>query len=150
MARNTELRLATEGATRWDWWPLARLLTVLGAFGSLASLSSHSLDLGSLQSLPGRVFEVFTFFTLLSFALAHLYLMLIMLPLYALVTLNDTFYDLSVWVIKTVLRPRSKGAVAAAGLCGELLLFGAVAALVIQATGGDLGSVALVLRSPFR
>ncbi len=132
MALDTELRFAREGATRWDWWPLARLLTVLGAFGTLACLSGYSLDFASLRGLPGRVFEVFTFLTLLSFALAHLYLMLLMFPLYAAVTLNDSFYDLSHWVARKAFGVRSCRLLATLGLIGEVALFWALIWIVRQ------------------
>jgi len=51
-------------------------------------------------------------------------LMLLMFPLYAAVTLNDTFYDLSCWAARAVLRLRSPCAVAFGGLCGEVAIFG--------------------------
>lgn len=115
----------THETTVWDWWPLARLLITASVFGFAAH---HYLgwtpDLRELATLPRRVFEVLSFCALISFGLAHLYLILLMFPIYAVVTLNDTFYDLSVAACRVVLRPRSNHAVALAGLCGQLALFG--------------------------
>lgn len=113
-----------EGPTRWDWWPLARLLTVLGTFASLAWLYfGWTLDPFQVLSLPRRVFEVFSFFTLLSSGLAHLYLVLLMFPLYALVTLNDVFYDATLWIASRAFPVRSRRVLMAIGLSGEILLF---------------------------
>ncbi|MBI5595378.1 MAG: hypothetical protein HY928_04740 [Elusimicrobia bacterium] len=129
MAPSTE-----ETPTRWDWWPLARLLTVLAVFGILAHARlGWTLDFRPLREFPRQVFEVFSLFTLLSFGLAHLYLVLLMLPLYALVTLNDTFYDATIWVARTVFRLRPGRVLSLAGLGGELLLFAAGAALIHRA-----------------
>jgi len=80
----------------WDWWPLARLLTT----GTVLGFAAHRYlgwtpDLRPLATLPRELFEVFSFFALISFGLAHLYLLLIMLPLSSVVVLNDTFYDAS-------------------------------------------------------
>ena len=119
---------------RWDWWPLARLLTVLAVFGILAHVRlGWTLDLGPLRVFPRQVFEVFSLFTLLSFGLAHLYLILLMLPFYALVALNDTFYEATIWVGQTVFRLRPGRVLSLAGLGGELLLFAASAALIHRA-----------------
>ncbi len=124
MALRPELRLAPEGATRWDWWPLARLLTVLAFFGALAHLRfGWTLDPAQVLTLPRRTFEVFSFFTLVSSGLAHLYLVALMFPLYAVVTLNDVFYDAGRAVFEA-LGVRSQQALNTLGLGGELLLFG--------------------------
>lgn len=128
--------VAPEQPTRWDWWPLVRLLTVLSVFGGVAYHFGWQIGATEALGLPGRVFEVLSFFTLVSFGLAHLYLVLLMFPLYAVVTLNDTFYDLSLWTLRTVFRMRSGRALSAAGLCGEILLFGACAALISRALAG--------------
>lgn len=81
MTPDTELRLAPEGATRWDWWPLARLLTVLSIFGALArNRIGSTFDLAQIAFLPRRTFEVFSFMTLVSSGLAHLYLLVLMFP----------------------------------------------------------------------
>ncbi|MBI3298353.1 MAG: hypothetical protein HYZ75_09340 [Elusimicrobia bacterium] len=137
MALDTELRSTPEGATRWDWWPLARLLTT----GAVLGLAAHHYlewtpDLRHLARLPREVFEVLSFFSVISFALAHLYVMLLMFPLYAVVTLNDTFYDLSAFILRAAFRLSGPG-LAVAGLAGEILLFGAV--------GGLLGRLVRIL-----
>ncbi len=134
MATTPNAAVFPEQPTRWDWWPLVRLLTVLSVFGAIAYF-----DLGwkvratEALALPRRVFEVLSFLALLSYALAHLYLILLMFPLYAVVTLNDTFYDMSVWTLRTVFRMRSGRGLSLAGLCGEILLFGAAAVPICRA-----------------
>ena len=121
----------------WDWWPLARLLTT----GAVLGLAAHfylgwTPDLRHVARLPREVFEVLSFFTLVSFALAHLYLMLLMFPLYAIVTLNDTFYGLIQWLCGAVLRIRSKRLLAVGGLLGEVLMFGGLALLIRHFVAG--------------
>lgn len=111
--------------TVWDWWPLARLLITVSVFG----LGAHyylgwTPDLRALATLPRRIFEVLSFCALISFGLAHLYLILLMFPIYAVVTLNDTFYNASLWTACAILRIRSSRCLAISGLFGEILLFG--------------------------
>lgn len=115
----------TEERMVWDWWPLARLLITISVF----SLAAHCYlgwtpDLRAMATLPRRVFEVLSFCALLSFGLAHLYLILLMFPIYAVVTLNDTFYDVSLWTGRTIFRLRSSRCLAITGLCGQIVLFG--------------------------
>lgn len=121
---------------RWDWWPLARLLTVLLVVGPLAHTRlGWTLEPYRLASIPRDLFEVFTLFTLLSFGLAHIYLVVLMFPIYAVVTLNDSFYDTSIWVGRTVLRMPQGRLLSLAGLGGELLLFSAAALLIGRLLG---------------
>jgi hypothetical protein len=125
---------APAAPTRWDWWPLARLLTVLFVFGTFAQFRlGWTLEPSRLAAFPRDVFEVFSLFTLLSFGLAHLYLLFLMLPLYAVVTLNDAFYDAAVGLSRMVFRLRPGRVLSLAGLGGELLLFAAGAALIRRA-----------------
>jgi len=134
MTPATRLRLGLEEPLRWDWWPLVRLLTVLFVFGTFAHFRlGWTFGPGRLAAFPREVFEVFSLFTLLSFGLAHLYLVLLMFPIYAVVTLNDSFYDAAVWVGRTVIRLRPGRVLSLVGLGGELLLFGAGAALILRA-----------------
>ena len=124
MQGQPELRLAPEGATRWDWWPLARLLIVLTLCGGVAYLRlGWTLDPSQVLTLPRQTFEVFSFFTLVSSGLAHLYLVALMFPLYAVVTLNDVFYDAGRGVFRA-LGVRSQRALAGLGLGCEVALFG--------------------------
>ena len=63
----------------WDWWPLARLLITFAVLG----LAAHywwgwTPGLPSLARKPPEVFEVLSLFTLISFALAYLYVMLLL------------------------------------------------------------------------
>lgn len=117
--------------TRWDWWPLVRLLTVLSVFGAIAYFDfGWKVSATEVLGLPRRVFEVLSFLALLSFGLAHLYLILLMFPLYATVTLNDTFYNLTVWIFRLIFRVQSSWALALLGLGGEIALFGAILLLV--------------------
>lgn len=122
-----------EERTVWDWWPLARLLITASVIG----LAAHCYlgwtpDLHEAVILPRRIFEVLSFCALLSFGLAHLYLLLLMFPIYAVVTLNDAFYDGSVAVVRAVLRLRSGRAVALAGLFGEIALFGGLTLALLR------------------
>lgn len=131
MAPSTE-----ETPTRWDWWPLARLLTVLAVFGILAHARlGWTLDFKPLREFPRQVFEVFSLFTLLSFGLAHLYLILLMLPLYALVTLNDTFYNATIWAGRTMFRLRPGRGLSLVGMAGELVAFSAALVLAERLLG---------------
>lgn len=117
--------------TRWDWWPLARLLTVIAVFGAVAyGRFGWTPDLAAVAALPRRVFEVLSFCALISFGLAHLYLILLMFPIFAVVTLNDTFYAGSHWLCRVVLRMRSGQVLALSGLCGEIVLFGGLGLLI--------------------
>lgn len=115
----------------WDWWPLARLLTVCFVFGAAGHgyLGWH-VDLANIVTLPRRIFEVLSFFTLISFGLAHLYLILLMFPLYAAVTLNEHFYGATWWLLQRICRIQSTRLLAVVALSGEILLFGATAILV--------------------
>lgn len=136
MALPPELRSASEGATRWDWWPLARLLIVIITFGTLAHYRfGWEPDIASLATLPRRVFEVLSLFTVLSFALAHLYLMLLAFPIYAVVTLNDSLYAASRWAFGTLFRSWSERLLDLAGLAGEIGLFGASAYGLLRVFG---------------
>ncbi|TBR21576.1 hypothetical protein EPO15_09910 [bacterium] len=119
-----------EEPTRWDWWPLARLLTVVFVIGITGYQFGWRIDPGAVLALPRRVGEVLSFLTLVSFALAHLYVVLLMFPLYAAVTLNDTYYDLTTWTFRTIFRVRSGRALAFIGLAGEVVLFGATLSLL--------------------
>ncbi len=121
--------LASEQPTRWDWWPLLRLLTVLSVFGGIAYHLGWQIGATEALGLPRRIFEVLSFFTLVSFGLAHLYLVLLMFPLYAVVTLNDVFYDAGRGVFRT-LGVRSQLALAGLGLGCEVVLFGACLAAI--------------------
>lgn len=113
--------------TRWDWWPLARLLTVLFVFGTFAQFRlGWTFEPGRLAAFPRNVFEVFSLFTLLSFGLAHLYLALLMFPLYAVVTLNDALYAASISLLQVVFRIRDSLALRALGLAGEVVMFGII------------------------
>ncbi len=130
MQDRPELRMAPEGATRWDWWPLARLLIVLATFAAFAHLRlGWTVDLASLATLPRRSFEVFSVLTVVSSGLAHLYLMFLAFPIYAVVTLNDTFYEASRKAFTSAF-PGSNRLADMFGLAGELALFGVVGLLL--------------------
>jgi len=110
----------------WDWWPLARLLTTAAVIGLAAHYRlGWRIDVQHLLALPGHAFQVFSFLTLLSAVLAHFYVVLIMFPLYAVITLNDAFYDFSHWIFRTVFFMRSTVGLQLLGLSGEIALFAA-------------------------
>ncbi len=119
-----------EGSGGIDWWPFTRLLVT----GAVLGLSAHyylgwSPDLRALARLPWNVFEILSFAALISFALADLYLLLFLIPLYALAVLNDWLYDFSYGACRVVFRLRHPALLALAGLCGEVGLFGTLAFL---------------------
>ena len=123
-----------EGSGGIDWWPFTRLLIT----GAVLGLGAHYYlgwkpDLRALAQLPWNVFEILSLAALISFALADLYLLLFLIPLYALAVLNDGFYDLSCWLLRRVLRMRSALGVRLLGLGGEILLFLASGLLGLRA-----------------
>ena len=113
-----------------DWWPFTRFLIT----GAVLGLSAHYYlgwrpDLRALARVPWNVFEILSLAALISFALADLYLLLFLIPLYALAVLNDWLYGFSYGGCLVVLRLRHPARLALAGLCGEVGLFGAIAFL---------------------
>ena len=86
--------------------------------------------LRDLWSLPGGVATIFLFIVALSSTLAHVALVALSVPLCGVILLNDWLYDASLWVCRAVLRLKSSAVLAAGGLCGEIILFGALAVLV--------------------
>lgn len=118
----------------WDWWPLARLLITGAALG----LAAHywwgwTPDLHGLARKPREVFEVLSLFTLVSFALAHLYVALLLFPIYAAVTLNDLFYDSANWALRTICGIRSEAALKPASLTVQVALFAGLLYTVVVA-----------------
>jgi|CXWL01.1.fsa_nt_gi hypothetical protein len=109
----------------WDPWPLTRLLLVLATL----SLWAHLQNGCALPTPPvlGRaafgLFEAFCLCTLVSFTLARLLVVILMFPLYAIIVLNDWFYDGSYWLIRFLTGPRSPRWKAGFALAGELGLF---------------------------
>jgi len=127
----SDIRAQARPAQRWDWWPLARLLIT----GAVLGLAAHywwgwTPDLSGLARKPREVFEVLSLFTLISFALAHLYVMLLAFPLYAVVTLNDAFYGASRGIFRVLFRLRSPAILTVMGLCGEVVCFGGLLCLL--------------------
>jgi hypothetical protein len=114
-----------EASGEIDWWPFTRLLITAAVLG----LSAHYYlgwrpDLRALARLPWNVFEILSFAALISFALAELYLLLFLIPLYAVAVLNDWFYDSSRWLCRVIFRFRPSLVLNLAALCGEILSFG--------------------------
>jgi hypothetical protein len=110
---------------QWDPWPLTRLLSVLCTLG----LWTHwrfgwgPPALPSLGQTTWGLFEAFCLCTLLSSTLARLLIVILMFPLYAIIVLNDWFYDGSYWLIQVLTGPRSPRLNAGFALAGELGLF---------------------------
>lgn len=116
-----------------DWWPFTRFLITGAALG----LSAHYYlgwrpDLHALARIPWNVFEILSLAALISFALAELYLLLFLIPLYALAVLNDWFYDSSRWLCRVIFRVRPLWVLNLAALCGEILSFGGLGLAVRQ------------------
>jgi hypothetical protein len=124
-------KIAYPIAEERDWWPLTRLLSVGLAFGVVAHLkfgwNPHPRD---LWAVPGGITVILSFVVMLSSGLAHICLVALMLPLCGIILCNDWFYDISHWMLRTVLRLRSRISLAVLGLCGEIFLFGGMAYLV--------------------
>jgi hypothetical protein len=60
-------------------------------------------------------------FRSLSFALTRLLIVILMFPLYAIIALNDWFYDGSYWLIRVLTGPRTPRLNAGFALAGELI-----------------------------
>lgn len=114
-----------------DWWPLTRLLAVAFSFGLLAHCRfGWNPPLRDLWALPGGLATIFLFAVALSSTLAHVFLIAAAIPLCGIILLNDWLYDATCWILRTVLRLRSRISVAVLGLCGEVALFGGIALLI--------------------
>ena len=110
---------------------MVRLLTT----ASVLAVAAHfflgwKVNLGLLAALPGNAFQVFSLLVLVSDALAHVYIILIMFPLYAVVELNELLYNLTVGTCQIVLRMRPGLGLKLTGLCGEIILFGCLGLLI--------------------
>ncbi len=114
-----------------DWWPLSRLLAVGLAFGLFAHFrlgwNPHPRE---FWAIPAGICVILTFAVALSFGLAHVCLVALMLPLCGIILCNDLFYDASLWMARVVVGGRSPKIGASLGLCGEILLFGAAVASI--------------------
>lgn len=114
-----------------DWWPFTRLLITATALGAGAHfLLGWELQPRMLFALPPQILGVLSILAMLSFVLADLYLLLLLVPLYVLAVLNDWFYAASKWACRAVLGPRPGPVLATGGLLGETLLFGGLAYLL--------------------
>lgn len=81
-------------------------------------------------TLPGQMLGVLSILAMISFALADLYLLVLLVPLYAVAVLNDWTYSASRHACRAVLRLESAALLAFGGLCGEILLFGGILCLM--------------------
>ncbi|MDE2038441.1 MAG: hypothetical protein KGO96_02860 [Elusimicrobia bacterium] len=117
--------------TERDWWPLSRLLAVCLAFGLFAHFrlgwNPHPRE---LWTITGGIAVILSFIVMLSSGLAHVCLIVLMIPLCGIILCNDWFYDASYWLAQLALRLRSRPLFAALGLCGEILLFAGLAVLL--------------------
>ena len=128
MTGQPKLRLAPEGAVRWDWWPLTRLLTVGLVFGLVAHWRfGWNPVVRDLWALPGGIVALLSFAVLLSSAVAHLCLVALAITMCGIILLNDWLYDATVWSLRMVLRLKSRTVLAVLGLCGEIVMFGGIA-----------------------
>lgn len=114
-----------------DWWPFTRLLITASALAVAANLFlGWQMRPQDLLALAGQMLGVLSILAMISFALADLYLLLFLGPLYVVGVLNDGFYAASRWACRAVLRLRSSWLLALGGLLGEILLFSGLAYLV--------------------
>ena len=125
--RTLYMRIALTQSRRvlWDPWPLVRLLTVLATLALWVhwhfgwALPSFS-DLGMATF---GLFELFCLCSLLSVGLTHLFLVVLLFPIYATIVLNDWFYDRSHEILRILAGPRSPALIGGLALCGELGMF---------------------------
>lgn len=108
-----------------DWWPFTRIIITAAAIG----LGAHfylgwEVQPRELLALSGQVLGVLSILAMISFALADLYLLLFLIPLYVLAVLNDWTYFAGRWACRAIMGPRPAIVLAAGGLCGEVLIFG--------------------------
>lgn len=116
-----------------DWWPFTRMIITAAALGAgVHFYLDWQVQPGPLLALAGQMFGVMSILAMISFALADVYLLAFLLPLYALAVLNDWFYQAAVWSLRIALRLRDGPALSLGGLCGEILLFGAMAFLLVR------------------
>lgn len=115
-----------------DWWPFTRLLIT----ASVLAVAAHFFFGWQVRpqdavSLSGQMLGVLSLLAMISFALADLYLLFfLLLPLYVLGVLNDWAYAGSRWSCRAIFQIRSSRLLAFGGLCGEILLLGALACLI--------------------
>jgi hypothetical protein len=83
-----------------------------------------------MWAIPGGIAMILSFIVMLSAGLAHICLVVLMIPLCGIILCNDWFYDASRRLARLVLRLRSRALLAALGLCGEILLFAGLALLL--------------------
>lgn len=107
-----------------DWWPFGRLLITTSVF----ALGAHSalgwkFAFHDFLALPLRFFGVFGLYALLSLHLAHLLLVLICLPVFVVIRLNDLFYEVSYWGVSSLIGMKSGRSAALLSLGGEISLF---------------------------
>lgn len=108
-----------------DWWPFTRMLITAAILGLLAHLFlGWQVRPRELFALSGQILGVLSLLAMISFVLADLYLLVFLLPLYAVGVLNDWFYDFSRWICLKVFRLTSTTLLAFGGLLGEIVLFG--------------------------
>lgn len=110
---------------RWNLWPLTRLLLILAGLGLWAHWR-HGWDLPTTAQLERYAFgqvAVFSLCAMFSSALARLYLVVLLFPLYTAVILNDWLYEGSRFLLRLATGPRSPILEAGCAFAGELGLF---------------------------
>lgn len=120
-----------EAVRRVDWRPFTRITSTVVVLG----LAAHQFlgwqpPLRRLPARPGQILGVLSLMAMISFALADLYLLVFLVPLYVVGVLNDWFYDLSRWLCRVVLRMMPGPLLALSALCGEIVLFGGLEAVI--------------------
>ncbi|MFA6093667.1 MAG: hypothetical protein WCU88_08930 [Elusimicrobiota bacterium] len=109
----------------WNPWPLIRLLSAVAVIGLWLHwrFDCRLPTLRECGSTGLALFEVMSLCALFSFALAHVFLVVLNFPFYAIVVLNDWFYEGSRWVFRLLMGPSSPRLTAGLSLAGELGLF---------------------------
>ena len=114
-----------------DWWPFTRLVITAAAMGLVANwVVGWKPRPEAIAAAFAQVLGVLSILAMISFALADFYLLLILIPLYAVATLNDWFYAAGRWACRAALGPKPTPLLAVGGLCGEILLFGGLGYLL--------------------
>lgn len=114
-----------------DWWPLARIVITASVLALVAHIFlGWNVQPRHLLSMPGQIFGVLSLMAMISFALADLYLLLFLIPLWIVGVLNDWFYGVSRCACRAIFRFTSGAVLAFGGLCGEIFLFGGLGYLL--------------------
>ncbi|MEK6536782.1 MAG: hypothetical protein AABZ63_04785 [Actinomycetota bacterium] len=127
-----------EALRRVDWWPFTRITITAAVLAATTHVSlGWQPPLRQLAVMPGQILGILSLMAMISFALADLYLLLFLIPLYVVGVLNDWFYLAPRWTVRFTFRCESRFTLGIAGLCGEVLLFGGLGLLLRHFASGS-------------